>query len=51
MDNESGIEEVQSFAKTIRKRIRNHICKETHQITFGKLEGTNNMIKKVRRAS
>ena len=51
MANESGVEEVQSFAKTIRKRIRSLVCNATHQITSGKLEGTNNMIKTVRRAS
>ena len=51
MANESGVEEIQGFAKTIRKRIRNLVCNATHQITSGKLEGTNNMIKTVRRAS
>jgi len=51
MAKESGVEEIMSFAKTIRKRIRSLVCNATHQITSGKLEGTNNMIKTVRRAS
>lgn len=51
MAKESGVVEIISFAKTIKKRIRSFVCNATHQITSGKLEGTNNMIKTVRRNS
>jgi transposase len=46
---ESGVQEVLSFAKPIRKRIRSLVMHAVYPISSGKLEGTNNMIKTIRR--
>jgi len=45
----SGVPEIITFAKTVRKRIRSLVCHALFPINSGKLEGTNNMIKTVRR--
>lgn len=46
---ESGVQEVVAFARTIRKRIRSLVQHAIHPISSGKLEGTNNLIKTIRR--
>jgi transposase len=46
---QSGAEEILKFAKTIRRRIRGLVNHAIHPIASGKLEGTNNLVKTIRR--
>lgn len=48
---QSDAEEILKFAKTIRRRIRGLVNHATYPITNGKLEGTNNLVKTIRRQS
>uniref|UniRef100_UPI003864FCCF transposase n=1 Tax=Ruminobacter sp. TaxID=2774296 RepID=UPI003864FCCF len=46
---ESGIPQLQKFAKLKVKRLKGLVAHATHPISTGKLEGTNNKIKVAKR--
>jgi transposase len=46
---QSEAEEILKYAKTIRRRIKGLVNHAIHPITSGKLEGTNNLAKVIKR--
>ena len=48
-EEESGIPQLQKFAKLKVKRLKGLVAHATHPISTGKLEGTNNKIKVAKR--